>query len=243
MKKKVSKEWKKESKGGFLLGIVLFVAAALQQIGLISTTASNAAFITGMYIVFVPLLGFILKQKVSWVIWLAASIALFGLYLLSVKESVNIIFGDYLEFAGALIWAVHILLINHFVEKMDAIKLAFFQFLACSILSIGMAISFEQISMSGINSAIGPIIYGGICSVGIAYTLQIIGQKNSNPSQAALILSLEAIFGAVGGIFFLQEFLGERELLGCTFMLVGTILAQLPSFTKEQVRLEKPADL
>ncbi|VBB09878.1 Hypothetical protein LUCI_5176 [Lucifera butyrica] len=216
------------AQAGVLAGTVLFIAASLQQIGLIYTTAGKAAFITSLYIVLVPIAGiFLLNQRISVSTWSGCALALLGLYFLSVKEQFSIAYGDFLELAGALFWTAHILLIDRFARRMDALKLAFFQFITCSFLSLATALWFETITPGSLWQAGLPIFYGGVFSVGIAYTLQIIGQKNSAPSHAAILLSMETVFAALGGFMLLDERLGAKELLGCAFIFAGMLLSQL----------------
>jgi len=212
---------------GFLAGLILFTAASLQQIGLIYTTAGKAAFVTCLYIVLVPILGIFLKQHVSKATWLSAVLAVVGLYLLCVKESFFIAYGDLLQLIGALFWTVHILLIDHFADRVDVLKLSFFQFVTCGLLSMGTALGLETITLAGLSGALIPILYGGFCSVGIAYTLQVVGQKHSPPAQAAIILSMETVFATIGGYLLLDERLGFQELVGCALMLAGMLLTQL----------------
>lgn len=217
---------------GVITGCALFLGASLQQMGLAYTTAGKAAFITGLYIAFVPVLGVFLKHKIPGTTWLGVSCAIVGLYFLSVTESFSISKGDLFEVAGAFFWAFHILLIDYFTKKVDALKLSFVQIITCSILSLIVALIFEQITLSGIYKAIIPILYGGICSVGIAYTLQVVGQKHAKPSHAAIILSLEAVFASIGGIIILSEHLSLRGYIGCALMLTGMLLSQLSTFKK-----------
>lgn len=212
---------------GLLAGIILFIAASLQQIGLIYTTAGKSAFITCLYIVLVPLAGIFLKQRIMLSTWLGSILAVIGLYFLCVKESFAISYGDFLELLGAFFWAAHILYIDHYARKVNSLYLAFFQFLTCAILSLGVAVTMETITLTGVIQAGVPILYGGICSVGIAYTLQIIGQKNAAPSHAAIILSMETVFAAIGGWLILNEQLGFQELMGCVLMMAGMLLSQL----------------
>jgi len=216
-------------KAGFFAGLVLFIAASLQQIGLIYTTAGKAAFITCLYIVFVPLFGILLRQYVGLSIWLSAMLALIGLYLLCVKESFTVSYGDMLQLVGALFWSVHILLIDYYAARVDVLKLSLFQFITCAVLSMATALCFETITLAGIHGALIPLLYGGIFSVGIAYTLQVVGQKYSPPSHAAIILSMETVFATIGGYLLLDERLGVRELFGCSLMLTGMLLTQLQS--------------
>lgn len=211
---------------GMLAGLILFIAASLQQIGIIYTTAGKAAFITCLYIVLVPLTGLILKHRVAPSTWAGCFLALTGLYLLCVQEDFSIAYGDFLELIGALFWTAHILLIDHISRRVDTLTLASVQFATCSLLSLVVALTIESTSVPAILQAGIPILYGGLGSVGIAYTLQIIGQKNASPAHAALILSMETVFAAIGGFMILGEYLGSRELLGCALMLGGMILSQ-----------------
>lgn len=176
---------------GIIVGSVLFIGASLQQIGLAYTTAGKAAFITGLYIVLVPLLGVFLKQRIGLNTWMGVVLAASGLYFLSVNEDFTIAFGDFLEIIGAFFWAVHILVIDHFTKKVDPLKLSFVQFVMCSVLSIITAFIFEDVSVSGMSQAVIPILYGGLLSVGVAYTLQAVAQRHAKPSHAAVILSME----------------------------------------------------
>jgi len=226
----------KASRVGLLAGAILFIAASLQQIGLVYTTAGKAAFITCLYIVLVPITGIFLKQRITLNTWLGSVLAVIGLYFLCVKESLTISYGDLLELIGAFFWTAHILLIDHYSRKVDTLKLACVQFLTCSVLSLITALAIETITLDGILQAGIPILYGGICSVGIAYTLQIVGQKNAPPSHAAIILSMETVFAAIGGYLLLNELLGPLELLGCALMLAGMLVSQLRT-----LKPEKPA--
>lgn len=222
-------------KSGLLAGSVLFIAASLQQVGLIYTTAGKAGFITSLYIVLVPILGIFLKQKTHFTTWIGALTAVIGLYLLSINESLQIEFGDFLEIIGAFFWAAHIQLIDRFVKNVDAIKLSSIQFATCSVLSFIVAIIFEDISLSGLSNALIPILYGGIMSAGVAYTLQAIGQKSAKPSHAAIALSMESVFAAIGGALLLKEILPTKGYLGCGLMLLGMLIAQAENFKKNKI--------
>lgn len=224
--------WKTAIGSGIIAGIVLFGGASLQQIGLVYTTAGKAAFITGLYIVLVPIFGIVLKHHIYKSTWLGVAFAIVGLYLLSVTEGFSIAKGDLFEIAGAVFWTIHILLIDNFTKKVNALKLSFVQFITCAVLSMSVALYFEEITIHGLQQALIPILYGGICSVGIAYTLQVIGQKNAKPSHAAIILSMEAVFASIGGVLILSENLGTRGYIGCAFMLLGMLLSQLGSIKK-----------
>jgi drug/metabolite transporter (DMT)-like permease len=219
-------------KSGLLAGSVLFIAASLQQVGLIYTTAGKAGFITSLYIVLVPILGIFLKQKTHYTTWIGALAAVVGLYLLSINESLTIEFGDFLEIIGAFFWAIHIQLIDRFVKNVDAIKLSSVQFATCSILSLIVAFIFEDVNFVGIADAIVPILYGGIMSAGVAYTLQAVGQKHAKPSHAAIALSMESVFAAIGGAILLHERLPGKGYVGCALMLLGMLIAQYENIKK-----------
>lgn len=221
-------------KSGVMAGSVLFIAASLQQVGLIYTTAGKAGFITSLYIVLVPILGIFLKQKTHATTWLGALTAVIGLYFLSINESLTIEFGDLLEIIGAFFWAGHIQLIDRFVKNVDAIKLSSIQFATCSVLSMIVAFIFENVSLVGLSNAIVPILYGGIMSAGVAYTLQAVGQKHAKPSHAAIALSMESVFAAIGGLLLLNEILPARGYLGCALMLLGMLIAQSENFKKDK---------
>jgi len=219
---------------GLIMGSILFIAASLQQIGLVYTTAGKAAFITGLYIVIVPMLGIFLKQRIGMNTWLGVVLAVVGLYFLSVNEDFSIAKGDLLEIIGAFFWASHILVIDYFTKKVDALELSFVQFAACSVLSMVTALIFEDIVISGLGQALVPILYGGLFSVGIAYTLQVVAQKHAKPSHAAIILSMETVFAAVGGAILLHENLGGRGYFGCALMFAGMLLTQVNFFKKSE---------
>lgn len=217
---------------GIIAGSVLFLGASLQQVGLAYTTAGKAAFITGLYIVLVPLFGIFLKQRINISTWAGVALAVVGLYFLSVNEDFSIAKGDFIEIIGAFFWAAHILVIDNLTKKVDPLKLSFVQFAACSVLSMTAALIFEDISLPGLSQALVPILYGGLFSVGIAYTLQVVAQKHAKPSHAAIILSMESVFAALGGALLLSENLGGRGYLGCALMFSGMILTQVQSFGK-----------
>jgi len=219
--------WKPALVPGVIAGCVLFAAAGLQQVGLIWTTAGKAAFLTGFYILLVPVFGVFLKRHPSLGVWLGAALALVGLYFLSITADFTMGFGDGLQLIGAVFWAVHILVIDRFVPTLDPLKLSVVQFAVCSVLSFAVAIPFETFTWVGFQGALVPLLYAGFGSVGIAYTLQVVGQRGIAPGPAALILSLETVFAALGGGVLLGETLGPRELWGCALMLAGMVLAQV----------------
>jgi drug/metabolite transporter (DMT)-like permease len=215
---------------GLLAGCVLFAGAALQQVGIVYTTAGKAGFITGLYVVMVPLFGLLLGQRAGTGTWIGALAAAAGLYLLSVNEDFSIAYGDVLELIGAVFWAGHVLVIGKLSPGMDgtdAVKLAAAQFVTCAALSLGFGFALEPVTWEGIRGAAVPILYGGLMSVGVAYTLQVVAQRDADPAHAAIILSLEAVFAAVTGYFLLDEVLAMRAFIGCGLMLGGMLLSQL----------------
>ncbi len=218
---------------GISCGLVLFAAASLQQLGMSdtifgqATSAGKAAFITGFYIPLVPIVGLFFRQKISWPAWIGIVVSLFGLYLLSITSDFTVSGSDVLVLIGALFWTAHILLIDHFSQRCDALLLACLQFLTCSVLSLIIALGFEKPSWEAIRAAAYPLLFGGIASVGIAYTLQVIGQKHVRPSSAALLLSLETVFASLGGLIILGELMSGRALAGCALMLAGILVSQL----------------
>jgi len=214
-------------KSGIILGVVLFAGSSFQQFGIVYTTAGNAGFITGLYVILVPIIGLFVGRKTNMGTWLGALLAVTGMYLLNSSDDININYGNLLVFISAFFWAIHVLLIDQFTRRSDPLTIAVIQFLVTSLLcSIGM-FTFEEPEMSGIFKASIPLIYGGLISVGIGFTLQIIAQKNAHPTHAAIILSLEAVFAVLGGILILHESLNSNTLLGCLLMLSGMILSQL----------------
>lgn len=231
---RVDADIKTTIKAGMIAGIVLYIAASLQQVGLIYTTAAKAGFITSLYIVLVPILGIFLKQKTRSTTWIGAVTAAVGLYFLSINENLTIEFGDLLQIIGAFFWAAHIQLIDKFVKNVDAIKLSSVQFATCSVLSLITAFIYEDVNMSGIIDAIVPLLYGGIMSAGVAYTLQAVGQRNAKPSHAAIALSMEAVFAAIGGILLLDETLPLRGYFGCALMLAGMLISQTENIKRPE---------
>ncbi len=221
---------KRVIKYGIIAGIFLFAGSSLQQVGLIYTTAAKAGFITSLYIILVPIIGIFIGQKTSKNIWIGAVIAVIGLYLLSVKEDLTIGFGDLLQLIGAFFWAMHIILIGEFSNKVNPLRLSQLQFATCSLLAFIAALLFENIEISSIFAAYAPILYGGILSVGVAYTLQVVAQKNAKTGPAAIALSMEAVFAVIGGILFLNESLDIRGYVGCGLMLAGMLISQLDAF-------------
>lgn len=215
-------------KAGLVSGSILFIASTLQQFGLLYTTAAKGGFITGLYLILVPIIGILLKHTTGITIWLGATLALIGLYLLSINDDLTMSLGDTLLFIGALFWAFHILAIDHFSGRVDPIQLSAVQFLICGVLSLIISLVIETPTTHAILACWKPILYAGMVSVGIAYTLQVIAQVNAHPGHAAIIMSLEAVFAAIGGVWLLDETLSLRAWAGCGLMLAGMILSQVP---------------
>ena len=217
-------------RGGALMGCALFLGAWLQQFGLCYTTAGKAGFITGLYVVFVPLIGIFLGHRYGLGTWAGAGLAIVGMYLLSVTETLSIGKGDLLVLMSAFFWGVHVVLVGRLTEgiaAVDAVKLAAVQFATCSLISLIAALIFEPISLAGLWAGIVPILYGGFMSVGVAYTLQVVAQRDARPAPAAIILSLEAVFAALAGWMLLGETLTPQTLMGCALMLGGMIWSQV----------------
>ncbi len=210
-------------RGGFLAGAVLYLGASLQQIGIVYTTAGKAGFITGLYVVIVPLAGLAWGHRPGTGAWVGVCLAAFGLYMLSVREAATAVRGDALVLGGAFFWAIHVLLIGRLAGRFDALRLAAVQFATCSVLSGVSALLTETLAAESLRRAGIPILYGGLMSVGIAYTLQVVAQRRVHPTHAAIILSTESVFAALGGRVVLGEALSVQALLGCGLMLAGVI--------------------
>jgi drug/metabolite transporter (DMT)-like permease len=215
--------------GGISTGLVLFLGSSFQQIGVVYTTAGKAGFITGLYVILVPIVGIVLKHRTGIWTWLGAFAGIVGLYLLTVNESLAVEYGDGVVLVGAFFWAGHVLVIDHFSPRIGAIRLSLMQCAICALVSLIAALLFETVQPAGIVDGAIPILYTGILSVGVAYTLQAVGQKGTPPAQAAIIMSLEAAFAVIGGWLLLNETLPWRGLIGCGLMFIGMIVSQLDS--------------
>ena len=212
--------------GSLLAGLFLFVGSSLQQVGIVYTTAGKAGFITGLYVILVPILGLFLGQRSGRNTWIGALGASAGLYLLSIEPPLAIARGDALVLASALFWAGHVLLIGRLSRQIDWAALAFLQYLTCSVLSTGVAFLTEPIALQPLFDAALPIAYGGVLSVGVAYTLQVVAQRQAPAGHAAIILSLETVFAALGGWLLLDETMPLRGLLGCALIFAGILVSQ-----------------
>ncbi|MBQ3434521.1 MAG: DMT family transporter, partial [Selenomonadaceae bacterium] len=211
---------------GLLIGVVLFVASSMQQIALQYSTAGKAAFITCLYIVFVPLGAKLLGKIIRHENWIGALLAIVGLYLLAVGEGLSIQSGDVILFLSAFVWTAQILLVDKFAARVDLIELSTAQIFIVMILSFAAMFTLETPSLSAMVNAWLPILYGGVMSSGVAFTLQLYGQRYAEPSTAAILMSFEAIFGALAGWFFLGEVMTTQELVGCVLMLIGMLATQ-----------------
>lgn len=229
--------------GGISCGIILCIASNLQQLGINQgTPAGKAGFLTACYIILVPIFGLFLKKKCGWNVWIGVVLTLAGLYLLCMTDSLTLQLSDILVLLCAVIFALHILVIDHFSPLVNGVKMSCIQFFTAGILTaIPMFLIDMKHSLSGFTEWLPslaswdawiPLLYAGIMSCGVAYTLQIIGQKGVNPTVASLLLSLESVFSVLAGWILLQEKLGLREILGCVLIFAAIILAQLPSKQK-----------
>ena len=213
--------------GSLLAGTVLFIGASLQQAGMVYTEAGKAGFITGFYVILVPLIGVFIGQHITKLLWTGAVIALAGLYLLTINGPFTLQKGDILILVSALFWAAHVQLINKLVDTHAALPLSAMQFAVCGILSLATAGMFEKITLDSIFQAAIPLLYGGLLSVGIAYTLQVVAQQHVHPAYASIILSFETVFAVVGGFLILHEMMSLRNLAGCLLMLAGIVIVQV----------------
>ena len=214
--------------GGICCGTALAVASTLQQWGILFTTVGKAGFITAMYIVIVPLLGVFIGKKVRPLIIGCVAIAVVGFYFLCMTESLHLGLGDFLVLLCAIAFAIHILVIDHFSPKVDGVKMSAIQFLTAAIISAVPTLLWEQPVLTEILQAWQPVLYAGVMSCGVAYTLQIIAQKNADPTVASLLLSLESVFSVLAGWVLLGQGLSLKELFGCVLIFCAIILAQLP---------------
>ena len=214
--------------GGISCGICFFLASNFQQLGIQYTSVGKAGFITACYIVIVPILGLFIKKKCSPFIWAAVAMALVGLYLLCITDGFSIGKGDILVLICAVLFSLHILIIDYFSPKVDGVKMSCIQFFICGVLSAIPALIFEHPQLSAFQGAWGAILYAGVMSCGVAYTLQIVGQKNMDPTVASLILSLESCISVLAGWIILGQKLSMREIIGCVVMFTAIVLAQLP---------------
>ena len=218
--------------GGFFCGVALFLAGTFQQVGLVYTTAGKAGFITALYIIIVPLLGIFMNKKASKLIWLCVILALAGVYLLCMKGDFTMNRGDLIMFLSALGYAVHILTIDHFSPKGDPVKMSSIQFFVCGTLCLPMLVA-ESPAISDVLAAWFPLFYTGVISCGLAYTLQVIAQRDTTPTITAIILSFESVFAVLSELVILNVYLIPKEIIGCILMFIAIIMAQMPEKPKK----------
>lgn len=224
--------------GGACCGAALTLGTNLQQKGLETTTSGKAGFITALYIVIVPILGVFLKKRVGKTVWAGVALAVAGLYFLCIREGFSISGGDFFIFLCSLCFSAHILLIDHFTQRVDGVELSCAQFLVVTLFSsVGMLVS-EHPSWEALRLCAWPILYVGVFSSGVAYTLQILAQRDSNPTVVSLLLSLESVFAALAGALLLGDRMSGREYFGCVLMLAAVVLAQLPTRAKKAADAE-----
>ncbi|MCI6011932.1 MAG: DMT family transporter [Firmicutes bacterium] len=215
--------------GGVCCGIALFVASSLQQFGVSYTTAGKAGFITTLYVVFVPIISLILRKRVRPIMWLCVVLGAVGLYLLCMTDSsFSLQFGDMLVLLCAVAFAVHIMVIDYFSPKADGVKISCVQFLVSGVLGIFCMFLFENPDLGNILDCWLPILYAGVLSCGVAYTLQVVAQADADPTAASLILCLESVFAAISGAVLLHESMSPRELMGCAVIFAAVIISNLP---------------
>lgn len=225
-------EKKELLKGGIICGIIIFAASTIQQFGIAQTTVGKAGFISVLYILIVPFLGILLKQKLPKMIWLCCALALCGLYFLCMTESFSLSKGDFTVLVSAIAYAIHIIAIDHFAPKVDCVKLSCIQFLIAGAVSIIFMFVFENPDIEKILEAWLPILYAGALSGGVGYTLQTVAQKWTKPSVASLLMSFESVFAVLAGAVLLHQIPSLREIAGCLFMFASIIIIQLPEKKK-----------
>ena len=215
--------------GGICCGIAIAAASTLQQYGIAYTTVGKAGFITALYIVIVPILGIFLKRKPRLIIWFSVLLALVGLYFLCMTDSLSFSKGDTLVLLCAFVFSLHIMIIDHFSPMVDGVRMSCIQFAVAGVLCGIPALIFEHPTFSSLIAAWAPVLYAGILSCGVAYTLQIVAQKNYDPTVASLLLSLESVFSVLAGWVILHQSLSPREIFGCVLVFIAIILVQLPT--------------
>ena len=215
--------------GGLVCGFFVFIASNLQQIGIKYTSVGKAGFITAMYIVIVPVLGIFIGRRIGLRLWISVALAVIGLYLLSMTGSFSLSRGDLLVLLCALAFAFQIMAVDYYADRVDNIRLACMEFWVCGLLSMIPMALFEHPTLSGLWAARVPLLYAGVLSCGVAYTLQITGQKLLSPALASLIMSFESVISALAGWLILHQKLSARELCGCAVMFAAILLAQLPA--------------
>jgi len=220
---------KMEFVGGICCGIALFLASNAQQVGIVYTTVGKSGFITALYVVIVPIMGLFMKKKVPKIIWLCVGLSVVGLYMLCMTgETFHLAYGDFLTLICAILFSLHIMIIDYFSPRGNGVVISCVQFFTCGILSAIVMLVMENPSIQNVLRAWVPILYAGVLSSGVAYTLQVVAQKHVNPTVASLILCLESVFSAITGWAILHEVMKPREIRGCILMFIAIVLAQVP---------------
>ena len=224
------KQYKKSTViGGICCGCFLSLASILQQMGLVYTTAGKAGFITAMYMLLVPIIGFVFfKKKNTWLVWLSVLLGVVGMYFLCISGEFRLAYGDSLVCICAVFFSCHILCCDHFVQRGNPIWISTIQFATATVISSVVAMIVEEPNVEKLVSAVIPILYCGVVSGGIGYTLQIVAQKYTDPTIASLLMSMESVFAVVAGAILLRERMSGREFFGCVMMLAAIVLVQIP---------------
>lgn len=220
---------------GGVLGVILFAACALQQAGIAYTTAANSGFITALYIVMIPIITMFMGKKIGKLVWLGVVVALVGMFLLCIKDDFSINIGDLITLGCAFVFSFHIIIIDKYAGDMDSVLLSACQFAVVAIVALPFMLAAETTTVENVLSCWVSIGYAGVFSGAMGYTLQMIGQKYTNPTLASLLMCLESVFAALGGWVLLGESLSGRELLGCVLMLSASVIAQLPDKKQNQL--------
>jgi len=232
--------WREVLLPGLGVGVALSGGSLLQQAGLATTTAGNAGFITGLYMVFIPIVGWLVfRQRAGRWVWLGAAMGLAGLYLLSVRDGFTVNGGDLLVLGCAVFWTGHILALER-LGSLDPFRLCVVQFATCAVISLVVAVAVERTPLTGVTQTLGPLAYAAFLSTGVGFTLQVLGQRDAPASHAALIMALEAVFAAIGGALVLGERMDLRSLLGAGLMLGAVIVAQLGVLMTQRPAAQEP---
>lgn len=241
--RKISSDSKNILKAGLWVGLFLFLAVSAQQIGLKTSTAAKAGFITSLYMIMVPVFGLLFGHKTRKTIWISIALALAGVYLMAVKGNFQIVRGDLWVLLCAFLWAVHFLFIAHYSSRVGPIRLSMMQFLLCAVLSAAVALFAEPLVLAKLQPALPSLLYGGIGAVGIAYTLHVVALKDANPAYASLILSMESVFAAIGGWLILGEGMSPRQLIGAALILGAVLYSQRPETTVKVAEFQNKGEL
>jgi drug/metabolite transporter (DMT)-like permease len=230
-------------KAGLWVGLFLFLAVSAQQVGLQTSTAAKAGFITSLYMILVPVFGLFLGHKTRPTIWLSIVLALSGVYLMAVEKNFYIVPGDLFVLLCAVLWAVHFLFIAHYSSRVGPIRLSLMQFLLCAVLSLLVALFTEPLNIGMLKPALPSLLYGGFGAVGIAYTLHVVALKDANPAYASLILSMESVFAALGGWLILGESMVNRQIIGAALILFAVLYSQRPERSHVRVKIKSEGDI